>query len=445
MRVDIGASHWQLTAPPLGGLSLHGHDLVGLTQRFGSPLHVVNGPSLRTAAESAMAPAGRGDGADVFYSYKTNPVPGVLAMLHTAGIGAEVISEYELWLALRLGVPGERIIYNGPAKSPASLRMAVERGALLINANSVADVQAIAAAAHHVGRPASLGLRVALPSMWGGQFGLAGGSSELREMIRLAQSDPGVQLAGLHVHRGFPIRTAGDMRQHVNAVLDHLDVLHAETGWWPSIIDLGGSLTTPTVASIPARQHRLNRALATDLLPPDTADCLSVADAAQLAVAVVRERAAVNARPAPRVVLEPGRALTGHTQFLLTTVLDVKADQPIVHAVLDAGVNLAEPARTEYHQLLSASAPRAAAARSYRLVGPICTPADVLYNNWRLPELAPGHVLAIMDSGAYFVPFATSFSFPRPAIVCCDPEGVVVLRRAETFADLVALDEPPGD
>ena len=62
---------------------------------------------------------------DVFYSYKTNPVPAVLHRLHERGIGAEVISPYELWLALRLGVPGDRIIYNGPAKSADSIRTAI--------------------------------------------------------------------------------------------------------------------------------------------------------------------------------------------------------------------------------------------------------------------------------------------------------------------------------
>jgi diaminopimelate decarboxylase len=68
----------------------------------------------------------------------------------------------------------------------------------------------------------------------------------------------------------------------------------------------------------------------------------------------------------------------------------------------------------------------------------------VLYNNWRLPELAPGHVLAVMDTGAYFVPFSTSFSFPKPAIVMEDDGQIVACRRAETFADIVALDGLPS-
>ena len=59
----------------------------------------------------------------------------------------------------------------------------------------------------------------------------------------------------------------------------------------------------------------------------------------------------------PRVVLEPGRALTGDTQLLLTSVVDVKDDGSLAHAVLDAGINVAEPVPGEYHQLFSVDAP----------------------------------------------------------------------------------------
>jgi diaminopimelate decarboxylase len=77
----------------------------------------------------------------------------------------------------------------------------------------------------------------------------------------------------------------------------------------------------------------------------------------------------------------------------------------------------------------------------YRLAGPICSPGDVLSWSTLLPELAVGDALAIMDAGAYFVPFSTSFSFPRPAIVMLDGPDVHLLRRAERFEDIIALDQ----
>jgi diaminopimelate decarboxylase len=171
-----------LQVGPSGRLHLRAVDLVELVAEHGSPLHVVDGDHLDRAASEALGPFRDPDrlGADIYYSYKTNPVPAVLRRLHDAGVGAEVISEYELWLALKLGVPGPRIIYNGPAKSGASLQLAIERDVRIINANSLGEIERIAAAAEEVGRPAPLGLRVALPGGWGGPSPVTPSSSSPR-------------------------------------------------------------------------------------------------------------------------------------------------------------------------------------------------------------------------------------------------------------------------
>lgn len=440
VRVDLPMSTWGLSIGESATLWSDGVDLADVARREGTPLHVVRGDRLDANARAAIAGH---DAVDVFYSYKTNPVPAVLSRLHSHGVGAEVISPYELWLAMRLGVPGERLIYNGPAKSPASIRTAIHHGALLVNANSVSEAGLIARLAAEQRHVVNLGLRVALPGTWGGQFGV-GDLAAAAGVVRAALEDPWVNLRGLHVHRGTTIRDEATMVSYIEAVLARAGKLRDATGWYPEILDVGGSLACPSSAPLPNRQFRLHRALGTDLLPPDPADCLRIADAAKLVAALVRTAAHAAGVVPPRVVLEPGRAMTGDTQFLLTTVVDVKDDGALAHAVLDAGMNVAEPVTNEYHQLLSVTDPLAAATATYRLAGPICTPADVLYQHWRLPVLAPGHVLAIMDSGAYFVPFATTFSFPKAAIVVQDGTSVVIARSRESFEDIVRLDVMPG-
>lgn len=436
-RVDLPPALWGLTIDDDGRLTRHGSALADLVERFGSPLHVVDAVALADAAQRAARPGPRA--AAVFSSYKTNPVPAVLQLLHAAGIGAEVISPYELWLAIRLGVPGERLIYNGPAKSPASLRSAVEHGALAINANSTTELASLRDAADAVGRQANIGLRITVPGMWSGQFGIPAASERLVDAIDSARNDDRLSLVALHAHRGGRLRTADEFAGHVRQVLDVCIALRDRTGWVPTLLDLGGSLATPTVGDIDRREYRLNRALGTDLLPPDPAACLRLDDAAVLAQEMVDDALGNDADV--RAVLEPGRALTGDSQLLLTTVVGVHDDGAIPHAILDAGINVAEPTGSEYHQLFHVSRPTAPAPTSYRLVGPICTPGDVLYHHWRLPELAAGDVLAVMDSGAYFVPFSTSFSFPRPAIVMQHATHCTIGRAAETFADLLALDD----
>jgi len=111
--------------------------------------------------------------------------------------------------------------------------------------------------------------------------------------------------------------------------------------------------------------------------------------------------------------------------------------------VLDASVFVAAPVRAEYHHLLPVRTQRGAALRSYRLVGPSCTPADVLYPSWRLPELAPGDVLAMMDSGAYFIPFSSAFSFPRPGVVMLENGEETLLRAADSYEQMAGLEGAP--
>jgi diaminopimelate decarboxylase len=445
-RTDFPLATWGLSIGASGTLWSGAVDLAELAREHGTPLHVARADLLDRNASDALAPYRQSErnGADIFYSYKTNPVPGVLRRLHGRGVGAEVISPFELWLASRLDVPPARIVYNGPAKSIDSLRDAIRRGVVLVNANSASEAALIGRLAAEERHRVNLGIRVALPGMWGGQFGLASGSVHVVAAVRAALDVPYVDLRALHFHRGLTIRDRDTMAAYIDGVLAFCDSLRAATGWHPHVLDLGGSLASPTVSSIAPLDLRLNRALGTDLVPPDPADCLSVAGASQLAASAINAHFRAAGINPPRVILEPGRALTGDTQFLLTTVVDVKDDGELPHAVLDAGINVAEPVRTEYHQLFSVSAPAATHDVGYRLTGPICTPADVLYHNWRLPRLEPGHVLAVMDSGAYFVPFSTNFSFPKAEIVMQEGAQITVLRARETFADLVANDGITG-
>ena len=94
-------------------------------KKWGSPLFVVDLGALKRNARRFCNKSAGSPPVSAFYSYKTNPVSFVLSTLHGEGLGAEVISEYEFWLARRIGVPVDRIIYNGPVKSEASVREAI--------------------------------------------------------------------------------------------------------------------------------------------------------------------------------------------------------------------------------------------------------------------------------------------------------------------------------
>ncbi|MHB8876312.1 MAG: diaminopimelate decarboxylase family protein [Myxococcaceae bacterium] len=436
-RVDLPPSLWGCSVSGAQHLTFDGVDLPSLLDRWGSPLQVVLSANLEQNVRAfASAP-----GLEVFYSYKTNPVPGVLRQLHALGVGAEVISPFELWLARKLGVPPERTIYNGPAKSPESLSQAIGDGLLLINLNSREEVAIAARVARARGRRARVGLRVSTRLGWAAQFGLPIASGQAFAAFREALASPDLEVVGLHAHVGALIRSRAFHSAFLAEVLAFTDELRQRLGLELRILDLGGSLALPSVAAFDPVARRLNRAFLCDLPAPDPADSLSICDFVQSLSGQVQQHYARRRLAPPRIFLEPGRSLTGNGQLLLCRVLAVKASvEPPTYAVLDAGINLAEAARSEFHQLFAAGKLGLPHDQPYRLVGPICSPGDVLYDGWRLPRLEPGDALAVMDSGAYFVPFETSFSFPRPAVVRLAAGREELLRRRETFEDMAARD-----
>lgn len=415
---------WSLEAERERGLLLEGLSLHGLLERYGSPLHVVHAARLAENVRAFQQPDQRAAaGCGIFYSYKTNPVPGVLSFLNERGVGAEVISPYELWLAERVGVPASRIVFNGPAKSDAVLARAIARG-VLVNLNHREEIAAAARVAARVGRQARVGLRVVCRRGWSGQLGLRIEGGEALRGFAEALAERRLRVVALHAHFGPPLGSAAALRRFLGELLDFCDRLHAGLGLDLELLDLGGGLAIPTVTPLGGKPSRL-----------------TIPEYVRSVVAHVARHFREAGRPQPRLALEPGRAVTASAQLLLARVLSVKATRRgHAYLMLDAGTNLAGALRFESHAILPVNRCGQAPSLRYTLAGPLCSPSDVLCSGVRLPELRPGDSLAIMDAGAYFVPYQTNFSFPRPAIVMVENGRARLLRRAERFQDLVAFD-----
>lgn len=432
---------WNLHAGDQG-LALQGIALDEMAERHGTPIHVVDFARVEDNIRGlldARSPAGRP--ARVLYSYKTNPVPGVLEKLHALGAGAEVVSPFELWLALRLGVAGAAIVYNGAVKSRESLETAIAADIACINANSLGDLQRIGDAARACDRTANVGLRIALAGGWAGQFGMRAQTAELAQAVAHARDHAHLRLIGLHAHRGAWMRSEAEVRAHVGALMAERDRLQTEHGVVLPLVNVGGSLACQTTAGINARAQRMNRSLLVDL-PAPPADSLSPANYARVVLETVAE--CCNDESVPEVVLEPGRGVTGNTQMLLTTVIDLRPDPDgFTYAILDAGIHNAESMRNEQHAVLALNPRRDAREQRYRLTGPLCTPGDVLRYSVRLPKLEVGDRLALMDAGAYFLAFSSPFSFPRPGVVAIENGWERLLRTPECFADIIARDRLP--
>ncbi len=439
---DLPLDLWGMRIGADGRLLYAGHDVISLAERHGTPLHLLDVARLDTNLAAFLDPPARDRrGVEVYYSFKTQPLPWIIKRLVSRGAGAEVISEYELRLALHLGVPADKIIYNGPGKSDASIRTSIEAGILLFNLNHLEEVDRVASIARGLGRRIRVGVRVVTSSGWSSQFGCSITSGEAMAAFERALATPEFDVIGLHSHRGRHIHHAADLAGFVSEVLAFADQLKDRLRFEPKILDFGGSLGITTVRGFTPVDQRLVETLHTPVGPADPTTSLGPAAYVRQLLDAVHSHYGARSAPVPRVAIEPGRALTGNAQALVARVIATRTSpERLAYAILDAGVNIDGILRSQRHQLYRVTQCGAPRVTLYRLVGPICQPGDVLFPCVRLPHLEAGDVLMIMDSGAYFEPDSTSFSFPRPGPVAIDGEHVHVIRRAETFEDMIDRD-----
>ena len=437
-----GEFHWE------------GCSLPELARTMGTPLYVVSATALRRAT-TAIRDAFQGQGLqpEIFFSYKTNPVPEVLRRLANAGVGAEVISEAELRLAARLGLRGERIIVNGSNKPASLLRRAVEADAALITVHSAAELRALEKTAAELGLTANAGLRIN-PGLRRRPFdftlssgtaaspiGFVRGSGEWEAALSILRGSSAVRFRGLHFHIGSGIGDVSPYREAIKRTLGFCDDL-LEAGLVPEILDIGGGFNISTLKEIglweAVRLFAWNRPQKPPRAHSHAGLLKGVASAC---AAALRNYASGRGIAVPKIYVEPGRAVSGPSQILLLGVKSVSERRRRAAAICDGGaMSLSHLLLAEYHALFVATKAGASEAKKYTLYGSLPTPLDLVAAQRMLPRLSPGDVIAVMDTGAYFTSLGNNFAGPRPAIVMLENGKAALIRRRETFDDLFARD-----
>lgn len=435
---------WGCRIGPDGYLSIGGVSSRILVEDYGTPLHVLSESVLLETYQtfldsfSAVYP-----NVSLATSYKTNPVPHVINLLHSAGSHAEVISHFELWLALKLGVPPEKIILNGPGKNDAALEIAVDRRIEMINIDGPEEIEKIAQIARALGVRQRVGLRVTTSVGWSSQFGLSISSGKARAAFERIKCHSELIPAGLHLHLGTGIQDIETYVQAVREVVAFSEELKESCGIEIDTFDLGGGFGVPTVRGMTDWDTRMI-SLGYPARSPDPTGIPTPEDYANAMAPLLGKlrKGDEEAGRSPRIVLEPGRAITSRSQTLLLSLI---AKKPGVdgkeYLIADGGKNITMPLGWETHRIFAANKHSKKATNKYDLFGPLCHPGDILVKNQMFPALEAGDVLAIMDAGAYFIPNQMNFSNPRPTIVSVNQGKHEIVRRRETFEDMLGCDE----
>jgi diaminopimelate decarboxylase len=434
---------WDLHRNESGNLAIGGMDTEDLIGTYGSPLFAVNRTRLvKDIRDSLSALEGLDTSARMFYSYKTNAIPGILKEIHSHGIGAEVISPYELWLAGRLNVQGKDIIYNGVNKTDDSLKMAIEMGIFSINVDDISEIDRIYRIAKSLNRKAHVGVRLGMIQK--SQFGIELDNGEaLKACERIVSLSDFLDLRCIHFN---VTSNAKDASMHRGCAIKAVEFMHrvkVKTGHNVPYLDIGGGFGVPTTKNMSGYEYGIYRLTGCLPSPPEPNGCRPFASVIGEISDAIKETCRRLNHERPGIILEPGRLITSRAQILLTRINAIKKkSNGTVFVITDAGrLSTTFPCDFEYHEVLLANRPMGKPSQMYNIMGRVCTSADWLVKNKYLPELTPDDILAIMDAGAYFSSYSTNFAFQRPVIVMVEGNSAGLIRRAETFEHMIAMDE----
>ncbi|MGK2882453.1 MAG: diaminopimelate decarboxylase [Mycobacterium sp.] len=424
-----------------GAVSFAGVRVSELAQRFGTPLFIIDEDDFRSRCRTIAAAFGGGE--FVRYAAKAFLCSEVARWIDEEGLSLDVCSGGELAVALHAGFPPERIALHGNNKSIAELTTAVKTGVGHIVLDSMLEIERLDTIAKEADVVQDVLVRVTVgveahthefisTAHEDQKFGLSLASGAAMAAVRQVFETDNLRLVGLHSHIGSQIFDVAGFEIAAHRVIGLLRDVVSEFGVDKtaqiSTVDLGGGLG---ISYLPHDD------------PPPVEDL-----AAKLGAIVINESAAVGL-PAPRLVVEPGRAIAGPgtiTLYEVGTVKDVAVSPTAHRRYVSVDGGMSDNIRTSLYgaeydvRLLSrvSDAPPTLA----RVVGKHCESGDIVVRDaWVSEDITPGDLVGVAATGAYCYSMSSRYNMlGRPAVVAVrDGQARLVLRR-ETVDDLLSLE-----
>ncbi len=401
-----------------GQLYCEGVALADLAARYGTPLYVYSKQALiEKVAElkQSLAPNGH-----ACYAVKANQTLGILRLFAESGLGADVTSGGELYLALKAGFAPNNILYSGVGKTDAELRFAVESKIRAIHVESEPELTRIEAIAAETEQVINIGVRVnpdidvpTHPYISTGakehKFGVP--PTQALQMLLHAAQSPWLNPVAIASHIGSQILALAPYAAAADFLVGMATELRS-MGITLDYVDVGGGIGISYAGQTP----------------------ISIGAWFETIQQPVAEAGFT-------LAVEPGRSLVGPAGALLTKVTFVKDNGYKKFAITDAGMNdLLRPTLYQAKHPIVPVFESEGNINDYDVVGPICESGDFLAKEQALPNVVQGDLLCVLQAGAYGFAMASNYNGRlRPAEVLVAGDQVTVLRQRETYADLLRL------
>lgn len=411
-------------------------DTVALAEEFGTPLYVFDEETLRSkCTEYREAFERLYPNSTVSYAAKAFLNRPLARLLAEEGMGLDVASGGEMAIAKAARFPMAKVYFNGDNKSRQELEMALKWNVGRIIVDNFYEMSLLNDIAAEMEKRPRILLRLSpgvdahthshlTTGVLDSKFGFTMPQAE--EAVTRALSMPNVDLVGLHMHLGSQIFEFECYRQAIGIVFDFAGKMALKHGFKFKDFSAGGGLGVAYVQIVKA---------------PSITDFVAV-----ITGEVLKQSKAIGIKP-PRLAVEPGRSIVAQAGVALYTIGSMKDIKNIRKYVrVDGGMaDNIRPALYEakYEAAVVNKMGKTAggALEKVTIAGKACESGDILIKDIELPRLEAGDILALPCCGAYCIPMSSNYlSLPKPAIVMVCNGKARLIRRRETYKDLMRLD-----
>lgn len=412
---------------------IDGVSVKALLEQYGSPLFVISERKIRQNFRDAnRAFKTRYPKVQFAWSYKTNYINAVCKVFHDEGSWGEVVSRFEYEKALKNGVPGNKILFNGPDKSDDDLTRAILKDSP-IHIDNLNELYRLTQLAEAMKKKPRVAIRVNMDTgiypMWD-RFGFNYENGQAWEAINKIMSLGRLNLIGLHTHIGTYMLSPGAYGIAASKMADLALGIRNKYGKILEYIDMGGGF---------ASRNTLKGSFLKG------ADTVPTIDEFAEAITTSLLNAGFHPNELPLLILETGRALIDDAGFLLGTVLANKRLADGRRAtIMDFGVNIMFTSFWYDHKV-SPAQEFSSYTENTVLYGPLCMNIDVVRESISLPPLNEGDHVVVHHVGAYNMTQSMQFIALRPAVVMIDQESKVHLIKKKEKLETLELDEVMPD
>lgn len=407
-------------------------NLETLARDYGTPLYVYSSQTLRNNYKSLHEALGDLDH-HIAFAVKANSNLSVLRLLAELGSGFDIVSGGELFRVVKAGGDPHRCSFAGVGKTTEEIRYALEQGIYCFNIESLAELEFINNVAESTSHTAPVAVRIN-PNVDAkthkyistgkaeNKFGID--YEETMKVYERASTLSHIQIKGIQMHIGSQLTNVSPFVEAVKRVIPLVGDLQEKYGI--EFFSIGGGIGIvyeDALASGPSSWWSEQED------PPLSPDVYA------------RELVPLLAPLKMKIVLEPGRYMSGNAGVLLTSCLYEKKGSAKTFKIVDAGMNdLIRPALYEgHHEIVPVLENQSKTTIVGDVVGPICESGDFFCQNREIADVQRGDLIALMSAGAYSFTMASNYnSRPLPAEILVDGTRSTVARKRQEWPDLVA-------